>query len=226
MSLVPGLGIVKGMALTLHRFFQPKVTIKYPEVRLDVPPKFRGRLQLLYDEWGTLKCETCFQCAQACPIECIDMGGMDTRGRFHVHWGAPETYGERREESALRRSGRPVPDPAFVPFGAVDLAMLDAILESFDHDPAQMLPILEATQAAYGYLPVAALKHISQKTGAWYAMIYGTASFYSHLRFEPAEAVLQAAAVDALRPSEMSYLTALDAALGRDAGQPGLPARA
>ncbi len=226
MSLVPGLGIVKGMALTLHRFFQPKVTIKYPEVRLDVPPKFRGRLQLLYDEWGTLKCETCFQCAQACPIECIDMGGMDTRGRFHVHWGAPETYSERREESALRRSGRPVPDPAFVPFGAVDLAMLDAILESFDHDPAQMLPILEATQAAYGYLPVAALKHISQKTGAWYAMIYGTASFYSHLRFEPAEAVLQAAAVDAHRPSEMSYLSDLDAALGGNAGQPGMPARA
>ena len=226
MSLVPGLGIVKGMALTLHRFFQPKVTIKYPEVRLDVPPKFRGRLQLLYDEWGTLKCETCFQCAQACPIECIDMGGMDTRGRFHVHWGAPETYGERREESALRRSGRPVPDAAFVPFGAVDLTMMDTVLESFDHDPAQMLPILEATQAAYGYLPVAALKHISQKTGAWYAMIYGTASFYSHLRFEPAEAVHQAAAVDAHRPSEASYLTALDAALGRDAGQPGMPARA
>ena len=226
MSLVPGLGIVKGMALTLHRFFQPKVTIKYPEVRLDVPPKFRGRLQLLYDEWGTLKCETCFQCAQACPIECIDMGGMDTRGRFHVHWGAPETYGERREESALRRSGRPVPDPAFVPFGAVDLTMMDTVLESFDHDPAQMLPILEATQAAYGYLPVAALKHISQKTGAWYAMIYGTASFYSHLRFEPAEAVLQAAAVDAHRPSEMSYLSDLDAALGGNAGQPGMPARA
>lgn len=226
MSLVPGLGIVKGMALTLHRFFQPKVTIKYPEVRLDVPPKFRGRLQLLYDEWGTLKCETCFQCAQACPIECIDMGGMDTRGRFHVHWGAPETYGERREESALRRSGRPVPDPAFVPFGAVDLTMMDTVLESFDHDPAQMLPILEATQAAYGYLPVAALKHISQKTGAWYAMIYGTASFYSHLRFEPAEAVHQAAAVDAHRPSEMSYLSDLDAALGGNAGQPGMPARA
>ena len=92
MSFVPGLGIVKGMALTLRRFFEPKVTVMYPEVRLDVPHKFRGRLQLLYDEWGTLKCETCFQCAQACPIECIDMGGIDTRGRYHVHWGAPETY--------------------------------------------------------------------------------------------------------------------------------------
>ncbi len=91
-------------------------------MRRDPPPKFRGRLQLLYDEWGTLKCETCFQCAQACPIECIDMGGIDTRGRFHVHWGAPETYGERREESALRRSGRPVPDPAYQPFAAIDPA--------------------------------------------------------------------------------------------------------
>src|SRR6266508_3380549 len=102
MSFVPGLGLVKGMALTLRRFFEPKVTVMYPEVRLDVPHKFRGRLQLLYDEWGTLKCETCFQCAQACPIECIDMGGIDTRGRYHVHWGAPETYGELLQPSPLR----------------------------------------------------------------------------------------------------------------------------
>jgi len=218
MTFVPGLGIVKGMALTLRRFFEPKVTVMYPEVRLDVPHKFRGRLQLLYDEWGTLKCETCFQCAQACPIECIDMGGIDTRGRYHVHWGAPETYGERREESALRRSGRPVPDPAYRPFEPVDLAAVDAILEAHDHDPARMLEILEATQTAYGYLPVAALKRISHQTGAWYAMIYGTASYYGHLRFEPAEAVDQAAAVDAHRPNETAYLATLEAALGGVSG--------
>ena len=29
MSFIPGLGIAKGMALTLRRFFEPKVTIKY-----------------------------------------------------------------------------------------------------------------------------------------------------------------------------------------------------
>ena len=149
MSLVPGLGIVRGMALTLRRFFEPKATIRYPEVPADTTPKFRGRLQLLYDEYGTLKCETCFQCAQACPIECIDMGGVDTKGRYHVHWGASETYGERREESALRRSGRTVPDPAYLPFAPVDLGALDTILEEHDHDPARMLSILEATQAAY-----------------------------------------------------------------------------
>ena len=133
------------------------------------------------------------------------MGGMDTRGRFHVHWGAPETYGERREESALRRSGRTVPDPAYGPFAAGRPGRAR-------RDPRGVRPrsrrtcsaILEATQAAYGYLPVAALKRISQLTGAWYAMIYGTASYYSHLRFEPAEATAQAAAVDAHRPPEAS----------------------
>ena len=118
MSFIPGLGIAKGMALTLRRFFAPKATIQYPETAPDVAVRFRGRLQLLYDEWGNLKCETCFQCAQACPVECIDMGGFDTKGRFHVHWGAAEQYAERREESALRRSGRPVPDPAYTHFDA------------------------------------------------------------------------------------------------------------
>jgi ferredoxin len=224
MSFVPGLGLVKGMALTLRRFFEPKVTVMYPEVRLDVPHKFRGRLQLLYDEWGTLKCETCFQCAQACPIECIDMGGIDTRGRYHVHWGAPETYGERREESALRRSGRAVPDPAYLPFPVVDLGEVDRILEEHDHDPAHMLEILEATQTAYGYLPIAALKRISHVTGAWYAMIYGTASYYAHLRFEPPAATEQAAAVERHRPAESTYLAALDRTLR--SGRPGAPARA
>jgi ferredoxin len=213
MSFVPGLGLVKGMALTLRRFFEPKATIRYPEVPADISPKFRGRLQLLYDEYGTLKCETCFQCAQACPIEGIDMGGIDTKGRFHVHWGAPETYGERREESALRRSGRTVPDPAYAHFEGIDPDPVDGILEEYDFDPKQMLQILEATQAAYGHLPVAALKRISHATGAWYAMIYGTASYYSHLRFERPEDLGQATAITERRPAEASYLADFDAAL-------------
>ena len=224
MSFVPGLGLVKGMALTLRRFFEPKVTIKYPEERADVAPKFRGRLQLLYDEWGTLKCETCFQCAQACPIECIDMGGIDTRGRYHVHWGPPETYGERREESALRRSGRTVPNNAYAHFQAIDMAALDEILDEHDYDPKLLLPILEATQAAYGYLPVAAIKRISQKTGAWYAYIYGTASYYSHLRFEPAADAPQADAVQRNRPPEAAYVAELGAALSGVRQQPAAQA--
>ena len=221
MSLVPGLGIARGLALTLRRFFEPKATIRYPEVKADIPPKFRGRLQLLYDEHGTLKCETCFQCAQACPIECIDMGGMDTKGRFHVHWGAAETYGERREESALRRSGRPVPDPVAASFEELDVEPVDAILERFDHDPARLLSILEAVQAHYGFLPVAALKRISQASGAGYALIYGTASYYSHFRLDPPDDDLQAAEMRARRPAEAAYLAGLGAALAGRAGGDG-----
>ena len=219
MSLVPGMGIVRGMGLTLKRFFQPKATIRYPEVRADVAPKFRGRLQLLYDEYGTLKCETCFQCAQACPIECIDMGGIDTKGRFHVHWGAPETYGERREESAIRRSGRPVADSVFRRFDPVDTRAVDDILERYDYDPRHLLAMLEETQAEYGFLPVGALKHISRVTGAWYASIYGTATYYRHLRFEPPAIASVPPAGEAHVAIERDYRSGLDASLGY-AGRP------
>ncbi len=184
MSFVPGLGIAKGMALTLRRFFEPKATIQYPETQPDVAVRFRGRLQLLYDEWGNLKCETCFQCAQACPVECIDMGGFDTMGRFHVHWGEAEQYGERREESALRRYGRPVPDPAYTHFAPLDVAAVDRIAADHDFDPKRTLPVLEAIEAEYGFLPVAALKRYSQISGAPYALLYGTASYYRHLHLQ------------------------------------------
>jgi ferredoxin len=222
MSLIPGLGIVKGMALTLRRFFEPKATVRYPEVRADVAPRFRGRLQLLYDEFGILKCETCFQCAQACPIECIDMGGVDTKGRYHVHWGPPETYGERREESALRRSGRTVPDRAYSPFDPVDVSPVDEILEAHDYDHKAMLTILEEIQAVYGYLPVAALKHVSRVTGAWYAMLYGTASYYRHLRFEPPAAGADPGSTDAGNGEAAADETAAGAAAaGTSAGSAG-----
>lgn len=184
MSLLPGLGLLKGMALTFRNMLRLKPTVQYPEEVYPIAPRHRGRLVLLYDEAGALKCETCFQCAQACPIECIDMGGVDTRQRFHVHWGPAEQYAERRDESALRRSGRPVPDVSFDPFAALDTAPLERILADEGYDPAHLLAILERTQATYGHLPVAALKHISHATGAWYAEVYGTATFYAELRME------------------------------------------
>jgi hypothetical protein len=145
------------------------------------------------------------------------MGGVDTRGRYHVHWGPPETYGERRDESALRRSGRTVPDRNYEHFGEIDLAAVDAILDEHDFDPKKLLPILEGVQEAYGYLPVAAVKHISFRTGAWYAFIYGTATYYRHLRFVPPADQIGTAAFDAARPAEQRYVNVLAAAL---AGQP------
>ena len=135
MSRVPGWGIAKGMVHTFVRMTQAKRTIQYPEQRQEISPHHRGRLILLYDEAGNLKCETCFQCAPACPIEIIDMGGVDTKNRFHVHWGPAEQYAERREESALRRSGRPVADRSFEAWLPIDLGPLEKILVTNDYDP-------------------------------------------------------------------------------------------
>jgi NADH:ubiquinone oxidoreductase subunit E len=182
---VPGLAIVKGMLFAMRQVFRPKLTVPYPEVVNEISPRHRGRLILLYDEAGALKCETCFQCAAACPIECIDMGGVDTRDRYHVHWGAAEQYAERREESALRRSGRAVPDRTFDPFEQIDLGPLDEILTAEGYKPRRAMSILEQTQGAYGHLPVAALQHIAHQTGVGYSELYGIATSYPHLHFEP-----------------------------------------
>ena len=219
---LPGLGIAKGMALTFVRMLQRKPTIQYPEVVAEVSPRHRGRLVLLYDEAGALKCETCFQCAQACPVECIDMGGVDTRQRFHIHWGPAEQYAERREESALRRSGRTVPDPAFEPFQRLDTGALDQILHACGHDPAQLLAILEQAQASFGYLPVAALKHISHRTGASYALVYGAATFYGQLRMEqPSSHVVAICRCPSCSFRGASKVAAaLEATLGAKVGQP------
>jgi len=217
---IPGWGMAKGMLHTFVRFVQPKRTIQYPEQRQEVSPHHRGRLLLLYDEAGNLKCETCFQCAMACPIEIIDMGGVDTRNRFHVHWGPPEQYAERREESALRRSGRPVPDRVFAAWLPIDLGPLDRILVAEDYDPRRLLSILQKTQAEYGHLPVAALQHISHSTGAWYSEIYGIATSYPELVFEPG----RVAEIGLCRCATCSLLgggrirDALVAALGVDVG--------
>ena len=220
MSRLPGWGIAMGMVHTFVRMTQSKRTIQYPEQHQEISPHHRGRLILLYDEAGNLKCETCFQCAQACPIEIIDMGGVDTRNRFNVHWGPSEQYAERREESALRRSGRVVADKSFQPWLPIDLGPLEKILVTNDYDPKRLLSILEQTQNQYGYLPVSALQHISHSTGAWYSEIYGIATSYPNLVFEPGKVsqigLCQCATCAMLGSGRIR--DALVAALGTDLG--------
>jgi NADH:ubiquinone oxidoreductase subunit E len=77
-----------------------------------------------------------------------------------------------------------VPDTAFTHFAPIDLAPVDEILKKYDFDQKEMLGILESIQRAYGYLPVAALMRVSEVSGAPYALIYGTATYYRHLRFD------------------------------------------
>ena len=61
-----GLGIAKGLLMTLRHLFRRPFTVQYPEEVRHVPPRARTNL-LWFDE----RCTGCSTCAQACPDGCI-----------------------------------------------------------------------------------------------------------------------------------------------------------
>jgi formate hydrogenlyase subunit 6/NADH:ubiquinone oxidoreductase subunit I len=64
--MIYGMGVVKGMILTLKHVFRPAITVNYPEQEREVPA--RARTNLL---WFEERCTGCSTCAQACPDGCI-----------------------------------------------------------------------------------------------------------------------------------------------------------
>lgn len=59
-----------GMKTTLKEYFLPKSTEQYPENRkttLHVSERHRGRLVMLRDENGAVKCTACTLCEKTCP---------------------------------------------------------------------------------------------------------------------------------------------------------------
>jgi NADH-quinone oxidoreductase subunit E len=110
------------------------------------------------------------------------MGGVDTRDRTTSIGGRPSSTPSGARERCAAPTSCPI---AVRPFEPIDLAALDAILAVEGHQPRRAVAILERTQEAYGHLPVAALQHIAHQTGAWYSELYGIATSYPHLRFEP-----------------------------------------
>src|SRR6266581_4134205 len=63
---------VRGLATTLGRFVEPAVTVEYPEEKIAVYPRFRGRHKLhRFEDTGLEKCVGCSLCVAACPADCI-----------------------------------------------------------------------------------------------------------------------------------------------------------
>ncbi len=65
--------ILGGLKITLGHFFKKKVTLKYPEVKREFAPVYRGMHVLKRDEEGRENCTACGLCAVACPAEAITM---------------------------------------------------------------------------------------------------------------------------------------------------------
>ncbi|MGN0527946.1 MAG: NADH-quinone oxidoreductase subunit NuoE [Eubacterium sp.] len=69
--------------------------------------------------------------------------------------------------------------------GNVDLSLLSGVLEEYAGIKGSLITILQHTQEIYGYLPVEAIKLISEKTSIPTSEIMGVGTFYTQFRFEP-----------------------------------------
>lgn len=184
---IPGLGILKGMRQTGRNFWAPKVTNQYPESRPTMPDRWRGRLDLIYDPFGEHKCEVCFQCAQVCPVEAIDMSGFDSQGN-RVRYGLPEIYDERKDPNAYRRAGLPA-EPmrnAGRWEDEIDGSWLRGVIDGFGGRAEALVAIFSAVQERYGYLPERALRLISDTMTIHWAQVFGAAGL-GGFRLLPAE---------------------------------------
>jgi NADH-quinone oxidoreductase subunit I len=62
-----GSGVIKGFGLTMRNFFRGPITVQYPEVRIELPPRSRWALRHRLDENGAPKCTACLICVRECP---------------------------------------------------------------------------------------------------------------------------------------------------------------
>ena len=64
-----GIGLAKGLAITLINLVRRPNTVQYPEERLTQHPRFRGEEFVWYEE----RCTGCASCAKYCPLGIINI---------------------------------------------------------------------------------------------------------------------------------------------------------
>ena len=62
---------------------------------------------------------------------------------------------------------------------------LCGILDHHAHRPARLIPILQAVQEEYKYLPEEVLTYVATSLGVPPARVFGVATFYAHFALEP-----------------------------------------
>jgi NADH-quinone oxidoreductase subunit I len=86
-----GLGLVKGLAVTLKHALRRSITQQYPEVKPDLPPRTRGVIALKEGN-----CTVCWKCSRECPDWCIYI-------EAHKETHDPASGGKARSVKVLDR---------------------------------------------------------------------------------------------------------------------------
>ena len=72
--------IVTGFATTFKHIFRKPITVNYPDQKVPMFPKYRGKQVLMRDENGLEKCVACGLCAVACPADAIYLEAAENDG--------------------------------------------------------------------------------------------------------------------------------------------------
>ena len=86
-----GLGLLKGLAVTMKHMLRRSVTQQYPDVKPDLPPRSRGVIALKQEN-----CTVCYKCARECPDWCIYIDA-------HKETHPPASGGKARSVKVLDR---------------------------------------------------------------------------------------------------------------------------
>jgi len=87
----PGLGLLKGLAVTLKHLGQRSITQEYPHERPNLPPRTRGVIALKQEN-----CTVCYKCSRECPDWCIYIDA-------HKETNPPASGGRARSVKVLDR---------------------------------------------------------------------------------------------------------------------------